>query len=309
MRCLILLLLTISFAARANRGAMSAYEGVVNSLYLGKQVYWITSEGTPLTAVITKVLMPDPEIGDTLRLDDTNWIKFEVRASLENEPTPVHPHEPRLLREGEPVHHLINARSTLKPRLVRGEAPIPPHYEDEDGGRWLLSDDFYQLSGEGGYTINSAPVIEAGFMVGERVHFRVAKQGEELQDYAGKVTSLVPSISGVWHLSIAELSTGSDLVPNELPTVFEPTKVQIVAVKDVKGRMKLPPTAPRPKERITTYYLRKSGLDIKGRVVATYSSEYWEFLNYTLGTDEVVEPYLFLVNNNDIMFYNSPHSH
>ena len=288
MKLLMMGLLTVSFAAQGNRGGMSVYEGVVNSIYLGKQVYWTTAEGTPLTAIITKVIIP--EINDKIGSHRGRRIEFEVRAELEmpsaipeNQPVPVHSHEPSLQSVSNPS--------------------FPAEREDEDGGQWVLVNNFYQLTEGRGYTISSARVIRAGFMIDKRVHFSMEEQGEEV-DYAGEVTGLVPSISGRWSLSINKLSAG--FVPDGLPTVFEPNEVKIASVEAVKGQMQLPPT--RPQERITPYIVRSMNMNIWGLVVATYSSDYWEFLNYTRsGTEDVVEPYLFLVHNNDIMFHNSPY--
>ena len=300
--------------AQGSSGALSAYQSMMNARYLGKRVYWLhktpNASTIPLSAVITKVIIPEIN-DDNIGSGNTRRIKFEVRAGEEYDfslPQPVRSHKPRIDRS-------IQTDEYGQPRIRR-------YYDDEEGGRWSLSfhDDadaiFYYDAGNVAYTIDIEDVIQQGFLVSKqfyrhkmpddgegvggigtntmfdgRVHFQSSSE-----HYAGTVIGLAPPSvdGGGWQLRVKQLSVAGDL--NE-PRVLDPNETLIIKDGDIVGEL----ASPTPiVGKLMHYGYQRSAL-VRGRIVGIYDSDYWEFLNYErIGTDGVVEPYLYLIKDNDL---------
>lgn len=307
-------------AAHGSGGALSAYQNMMNARYLGKRVYWLhktpNSRSIPLSAVISKVLIPEIN-DDNIGLGNSRRIKFEVRAGDELQPSQSHPvreHAPRL-DESVPTDGLG------MPRVRR-------HYDDAEGGRWELSfhDDadaiFYYDSGEVAYTIDISDVIQQGFLVSTRAYRHKRSDGIEvtssmldarvhfqreismltdppqtsLEHYVGTVIGLAPPSvdGGGWRLRVNQLSEASDLAA---PIVHDPSETLTIKAGDIIGQLDSPS---RTVGRLLTYGY-KNGAMVKGRIVGIYDSGYWELLNYErLDTEGVVEPYLYLIHDDDL---------
>ena len=357
-----LVVVIVSFgSAHGSSGALSVYESVISSRYLGTSAYW-----GMLTAVITRVIVPEIN-DDTIGEPSSRHVKFEVRSvwdgtSGEHLP-PAFPHGPRLIKE-EPSSDEL------------GMPQIKSNYDDEAGAWWsTMGTSFvFKLLDDGkiGYTIDGSEIIPEGFMVGKQIRFHLSESSET---YTGSVIDLNPGYEGntmLWfrpkigynsfvesenveaviregyevgervnfvvasssrlpsdnhsipqyrlpafeyhmytgtvvkisegngalQLTLNQLNRDVGTAPGTTVPSFDPEATLTIEAKDVSGRLDL--LSPEIAGRMFTFRFNDSA-PVRGRLLATYDSGYWEFLNYErTDTEGVVEPYLYLVHKNEL---------
>ncbi len=331
MRLVAALVSLLVGAVAHGRGVPQAYKSIVDARYIGKRVYWLqaASDGSevPLSAVIGKVLIPEVN-DDTIAQGNASRMKFVVYSGQEYRPNQLssfREHAPRF--DKSITRYGFRAHRRDEEKGLWGAWQV---------GRVQDEEVFYRYDkGKVGYTIDVADVIPQGFMLnrtntvgmGElqgmsarhlldvRVHFQQPSSSSTPEHYAGMVAGLArPSEPGrPWRLRVNQLSAASAL---DAPRVFAPNETLLIEDSDIVGQQ-----APLSHDigAVLTYGHRGSragrmshigdsnytGVEmstVTGRVLSTYSSGYWEMLNYTrVGMEGVIEPYLYLIDRDDLV--------